>query len=117
MVAYGRLSPQIKPNYIQPSTHRDYIKEETTNEHMVSAREKREESDQNTEQLYSELQTPVLLIVLYFLFQLPILRKILFQYLPILFGTDGNININGLGFMSLAFGGCYYLLNKLMMTI
>ena len=109
--------PQIKPNYIQPSTHRDYIKEETTNEQMASSREKKEASDQNTEQLYNELQTPVLLTVLYFLFQLPILRKILFQYLPVLFGTDGNININGLGFMSVAFGGCYYFLNKVMMTI
>ena len=44
---------------------------------------------------YNEIQTPLLLAVLYFLFQLPFFRKFLFNYLPVLFSNDGNLNING----------------------
>ena len=109
--------PQVQPNYIQPPTQRDYIKESDSTEEMIRQREKTDRQDKQSEQLYDEMQTPLLLSILYFLFQLPILRKLLSQYLPILFGTDGNININGLGFMSIAYGGCYYFLNKIMATI
>jgi hypothetical protein len=108
--------PQVQPNYIQP-TQRDYIKESDSTEEMIRQREKTDRQDKQSEQLYDEMQTPVLLSILYFLFQLPILRKLLSQYLPVLFGTDGNININGLGFMSIAYGGCYYFLDKIMRTI
>ena len=104
--------PHVQPNYISPAI--PYIKETETAEEMISKHERREEKDKQSEQLYDELQTPALLAVLYFLFQLPILRKILFQYIPVLFSSDGNININGLGFMSVLFGVTYYLITMLM---
>ena len=109
--------PQVQPNYIQQQTHRDYIKESDSAEEMIRQHEKMETQDKQSEQIYDEMQTPVLVAILYFLFQLPILRKVLSQYLPVLFGTDGNININGLGFMSVAYGGCFYFLNKIMATL
>lgn len=109
--------PQVKPNYIQTTAQRDYIKESDTAEEMVKQYEKKESSNKRTDEIYDELQTPILLSVLYFIFQLPILRKLLVRYLPMLFNTDGNININGLGFMSISFGGCYYFLNKMMITM
>lgn len=109
--------PHVQPNFIEQTTRRDYIKETDSAEDMIRQHEKTDRQDKQSEQIYDELQTPVLLSILYFLFQLPILRKLLSQYLPVLFGTDGNININGLGFMSIAYGGCYYFLNKIMMTI
>lgn len=109
--------PQVQPNYIQPTTQRDYIKESNTAEEMIQQREQKESSEKRADQIYEEIQTPILLSVLYFVFQLPILRKLLLKYIPVLFSADGNININGLGFMSVSFGGCYYFLNKLMMTM
>jgi len=62
--------------------------------------------------MYNEIQVPILLAVLYFLFQLPFFRKFLFSYFPVLFSKDGNLNINGYIFMSSLFGIFYYLLNK-----
>ena len=44
---------------------------------------------------YNNLQTPLLLALLYFIFQLPIIKKYLFKFLPNLFGKDGNQNIYG----------------------
>lgn len=103
--------PHVQPNYISPAIQKDYIKESETAEEMINSYARREEKDRQSEQLYDELQTPALLSILYFLFQLPILRKFLFQYIPALFSSDGNININGLGFMSVLFGLSYYLIN------
>jgi hypothetical protein len=62
--------------------------------------------------MYNEIQTPLLLGVLYFLFQLPFFRKFLFSYIPILFANDGNLNINGYIFTSALYGLIYYVLNK-----
>jgi hypothetical protein len=109
--------PHVQPNYISPPIQKDYIKESETAEEMIRNHERRQDKDKQSEQLYDELQTPVLLAILYFLFQLPILRKLLFQYIPILFSSDGNININGLGFMSVLFGSSYYLLTTLMIRL
>ena len=106
--------PHVQPNYISPPIQKDYIKESETAEEMIYSRSRQDEKDKQSEQLYDELQTPALLAVLYFLFQLPILRKLLFQYIPVLFSSDGNININGLGFMSVLFGLSYYLLTTAM---
>ena len=106
--------PHVQPNYISPPIQKDYIKESETAEEMIYSRSRQDEKDKQSEHLYDELQTPALLAVLYFLFQLPILRKLLFQYIPVLFSSDGNININGLGFMSVLFGLSYYLLTTAM---
>jgi hypothetical protein len=105
--------PHVQPNYISPPIQKDYIKESETAEEMIHSHSRRDEKDKQSEQLYDELQTPALLAVLYFLFQLPILRKLLFQYIPVLFSNDGNININGLGVMSVLFGLSYYLITTL----
>jgi len=109
--------PHVQPNYISPATQRDYIKESETNEEIINKHTRKEARDKESEQLYDELQTPVLLSILYFLFQLPILRKTLFQYIPVLFSGDGNININGLGFMSVMFGVCYHLITTIMLRL
>jgi hypothetical protein len=109
--------PAVQPNYMPTPNKTDYIKESMTNDEMIQQHNYTAERDRESEKLYDELQTPVLLAILYFLFQLPIVRKILLQYLPILFSSDGNININGLGFMSMGFGLSYYFINKAMTVI
>ena len=65
------------------------------------------------DEMYNEIQTPLLIAVLYFLFQLPIFKKMLYSYFPILFSTDGNLNINGFIFNSIIFGFIFYILDKI----
>lgn len=99
--------PQIQPNYIpQPST-RDYINDANINDYYAA--EKREHT---LDSLYDELQAPLLLGVLYFLFQLPFFKKTVFKYLPFLCHNDGNYNFNGLIFTCALFGFIYYSLSK-----
>jgi hypothetical protein len=107
---------QIQPNYIPPTANHDYIKEDEDNEDIVNNYNSRAESDNNLDKIYDEIQTPLLLTILYFLFQLPIFKKYLFRYIPALFSKDGNTNIYGYLFTSGLFGSIYYFLSKVMIN-
>jgi hypothetical protein len=102
---------QIQPNYIPPppAGPRDYINETDDD---INNYYKNEKIENSLDSLYDELQAPLLLAVLYFLFQLPIFKKSVFRYLPFLCHTDGNYNFNGLIFSCALFGFIYYSLSK-----
>jgi hypothetical protein len=80
---------------------------------MVDRYNKNLNRQNSLDDMYNEIQTPLLLSVLYFLFQLPFFRKFLYNYFPILFSNDGNLNINGFMFSSILFGLVFYGLNKI----
>ena len=104
---------QIQPNYLPPPSMKDYIGEEV-DEDIVMRYNKQQNTSNNLDQLYDELQIPLLIAVMVFLFQLPIFKKMLYQYFPVLFLKDGNINIYGYVFTSILFGVLYYLIFKVM---
>lgn len=101
----------VKPNYI-PEGPDDYIKKYQTNEVVQEVNKKKEEKLKNIDFLYEELQTPIIITLLYFLFQLPVVKKTLIKNIPKLFKNDGNLNTHGYLFNSLLFSSCYYLLTK-----
>ena len=103
--------PGIQANYVPPppENQTDYIKDEDTNYTY-----KEETINSSMDAIYDEIQAPLLLSVLYFIFQLPIMKKLLFQYIPFLSNNDGNYNFNGLIFTSGLFGFIYYSLTKTM---
>ena len=105
--------PYVQPNYVPEVTNQpDYIKNYETNEDMINNYNKKAQNADSLDEMYNEIQTPLLLAVLYFLFQLPFFRKNLYTYFPVLFSIDGNLNINGFLFTSILFGLIFYMLNK-----
>jgi hypothetical protein len=100
---------QVQPNYVPQPIVRDYINDmsDDINNYYVS-----EKNQNSLDSLYDELQAPLLLSVLYFLFQLPFLKKSVFKYFPFFCHTDGNYNFNGLIFTCALFGFIYYSLSK-----
>jgi hypothetical protein len=107
----------IQPNFIPPlpqnQTKNDYISNYQQAGDIMNEYNSNLERSSTLDDMYNEIQVPILLAVLYFLFQLPFFRKFLFSYFPVLFSKDGNLNINGFIFMSALFGMLYYLLNKI----
>ena len=105
---------QVQPNYVPlpPKNSVDYIKEYEETDDMIDNYNKNSNRQNSLDDMYNEIQTPLLLAVLYFLFQLPFFRKFLYSYFPVLFSNDGNLNINGFGFTSVLFGLIFYILNK-----
>ena len=100
---------QIQPNYVPTPNLRNYIEEDNDD---ISAYYKYEKQQNSLDNLYDELQAPLLLAILYFLFQLPFFKKNVFTYLPFLCHNDGNYNFNGLLFCCALFGFIYYSLSK-----
>ncbi len=104
----------IKPNYIpkQDGFQHDYILEHQTNEEIIRAQAKKENNKNSFDRWYDEFQTPVLISILFFMFQLPIVQKQLCKVIPSLFNKDGNPSLSGYVFNSLLFAVVYYVLVK-----
>ena len=105
---------QIQPNYVPeiPKNHVDYINNYEETGDMINDYNRNMIRSNSLDEMYNEIQTPLLLAVLYFLLQLPFFKKHLFNYFPVLFSNDGNLNIYGFLFNSILFGLLFYLLNK-----
>jgi hypothetical protein len=107
--------PQVMPNYVPapPVQQQDYIRNYEQTSDMINNYSKNKQTSNSLDDMYNEIQTPLLIAVLYFLFQLPFLKKILFSYIPFLFSNDGNYNINGFLFTSVLFGVLFHFLMKI----
>jgi hypothetical protein len=107
------IDPQVVPNYVPPPpNNEDYIKNYEQTSDMVNQYNRGKQMNDSLDDMYNEIQFPLLLAVLYFLFQLPFFEKILYTYIPFLFSNDGNYNINGYLFTSILFGLLFHLIMK-----
>jgi hypothetical protein len=106
--------PQVMPNYVPPPPPQnvDYIKNYEQTADMIHQYNRGKQMNDSLDDMYNEIQAPVLLAVLYFLFQLPFFKRFLYAYIPFLFSNDGNYNINGYLFTSVLFGLLFHLLMK-----
>jgi hypothetical protein len=100
----NEIDEETKPNYV-PSGEK-YIKE--------NEKYKKEEG---VDKIYDEIQLPILLSIIYFLFQLPVFRKFMFNIFPFMFSSDGNSNIQGYFGFSIMFGLFYYVISKIILVI
>jgi hypothetical protein len=102
---------QTVPNYI-PRDPVDYIREHHENSRsFIDHRARSANQSESLDVIYDTLQVPILLAILYFTFQLPVMRKYLLLYLPSIFNKDGNHNLSGLLFISVLFSCTYYGIN------
>lgn len=98
---------EAMPNYIPPNTNK-YINDDDYIDHL--------KVNTNLNTFYTEIQYPLILSILYFIFQMPAFKNILFQYFNFLFSSDGNYNINGLLFLSIIFSLTNYLLTSVILN-
>jgi hypothetical protein len=96
---------QSRPNYVPGGNGGDYI-QQYSDFAEIAKRNKEKDSD-----LFDRLQIPIMCAVIFFLFQLPVVRKTLFKYLPSLYFTDGNPKISALLVQALVFAAGVYLFN------
>lgn len=104
--------PNVRHEYIPPASNNDYITEYEENEDIINGYNKNARTNDRLDDLYDELQIPILLSILYFLFQLPIFKKYLYHFIPAIFSSDGNINLYGYFFTCILFGLSYYIITK-----
>tara|TARA_Y100000780_G_C13694333_1_gene420835 strand:+ start:9013 stop:9681 length:669 start_codon:yes stop_codon:yes gene_type:complete len=100
------------PNYIPKQPMNDYIRDGSNYENVIKQQYDNEKLRRENEDFFDEIKIPILISILFFIFQLPIIRRTLLDKMPTFFLNDGNMSFNGITIFSLAFGLFYYLINK-----
>jgi hypothetical protein len=107
---------QIQPNYIPaPKITTDYIQEyQESADRKVREYEEKKMREKTAATWLDEFQTPILIGLLYFIFQLPIINTLIFKRFAFLsiYREDGNFNVLGLTLKCLLFGVLFYTVNK-----
>jgi hypothetical protein len=106
------IDQQQKPNHIagqglNEAPKQDYIRDMNTMETMLSERQRNANKEETLNQFYDEIQTPILIVVLFFIFQLPFVQQKVKLYLPGLF-VEGKATLGAYILQALLFGGIYY---------
>ena len=104
---------EVKPNYIpEPKYQEDYIKNKETPENLINQNNQEILNNDRLNYLINEMQIPLIISLLYFLFQLPVIRKYSQKLVPMLYKTDGNLNLYGHLANSVLFGSVFYIIFK-----
>jgi hypothetical protein len=107
---------EVQPNYI-PRTKltSDYVKdyEDVTLEN-IRKHDNRKEKTSMVDRILSDLQTPILVALMFFIFQMPMMNTMFYRNFSFLsvYNTDGNINFYGIALKSVLFGGIFYSLQN-----
>jgi len=104
--------PQVKPNYVPPVEKKDYIEQHDTIQSLMQQNKNTKEEQDKLDILYSELQMPIIVMALFFIFQMPFFQKKFQKLFPTLFLKDGHHNISGYLVKTVLFGGIFYGINK-----
>ena len=113
---------QARPNYVpdprsvhfQDGGGADYIKDYQSMESIVRANARQSNQLDTIEAIYYDIQMPILVGVMYFIFQMPVFRAQLLHFLPSLFGEDGNFKMIGLTATSAMFALVFFIIMKLL---
>jgi len=109
--------PAVQPNFVPEHPNDDYIADsENMDDYMLNNIKKNNRED-SLEILLENMQIPILLGLLYFLFQLPVVRSCVHKYMPSLFNKDGNQNLGGYMFFSVLFALSYFSITTLIKKI
>ena len=103
---------QMQPSYIPKHKDLDdYVRDhEKTTEKNLREYEDKKRRRNTIDNIITDVQTPVFIAVLYFIFQMPIINLLIFKRFSFLsiYNDDGNFNFNGLLLKSILFGSLYY---------
>lgn len=105
---------QIKPNYIPNQNTNDYINNNLSSDDIIRQNTRKYNKSDILDVIYDELQMPILIGILFFMFQLPFFRKYLMRILPSIFNNDGNFTLKGLMVTSSLFASSFYTLKKIL---
>jgi hypothetical protein len=106
----------MQPNYVPDEHSSDYIKQYDDFTTLAQQQKDIADNDARMESLYESLQLPLLVGVLFFLFQLPFVRKQLFVRVPSLFLRDGQPKMSGFLVLTSLFVGTTYLGQKYLLN-
>jgi hypothetical protein len=104
---------EIKPNYIPEPTKKDYIEQHDTYQDLIERNQKSTKQEEKIENIYEEVQNPLVATILFFFFQMPYFSNIMKHYIPALFNTSGTPTLIGHLYKASLFGFGFYGITKI----
>jgi hypothetical protein len=112
---------EIQANYIpKPKLSNDYIREhEIETREQMKTFEQSKQRESNLDSFLDEIQGPIMIGLLYFMFQLPIVNTSIFKHFSFLqiYNDDGNFNLIGLVLKSTLFSILFLTYQKIITTV
>lgn len=106
------MDEQIVANHIpKPKLTTDYLRDYEDKLTQLSAQhQKAKHQESLITSVYDEMQIPILIGLMFFMFQMPIVNSLMYRHLSFmkLYNEDGNLNLYGLIFKSTLFGLFYF---------
>lgn len=105
--------PKIKSEWIEDKGKvADYIKTEETQNQVLEAHKSNIEKSDQINSLLSHIQIPIMVSLLYCIFQTPIIKNSMIDYLGFLYKKNGNLTNIGYIVTSSLFGFLYFIMIK-----
>lgn len=105
---------QIQPNYLPNSGHTNFIDNRVSQDLINDYNQKQNTLLNNNDFIYDQLKIPIIVSILFFIFNFNTVNDNLNALFPSLFKSDTTLKTSGYAFKSLLFGVSYYSMNNLL---
>ena len=105
---------QIQPNYLPNGGHTNFIDNRVSQDLINDYNQKQNTLLNNNDFIYDQLKIPIIISILFFIFNFNTVNDNLNAIFPSLFKSDSTLKTSGFAFKSLLFGVSYYSLNNLL---
>ena len=102
------MDQNIKPDFVPEQPSVDYIQNYNTQQAQLQQLQQDTQRTLNLSYLIDELQLPIIVGLLFYIFQMPFTSSLLQKYLTFMFKKDGHYNQVGYISISVLFGAIYY---------
>lgn len=102
------MDQNIKPDFVPEQPSVDYIQNYNLKQSQIQQIQQDKQRSFNLSYIIDELQLPIIVGLLFYIFQMPYMDSILQKYLTFMFKKDGHYNQIGYISISVLFGAIYY---------
>ena len=106
---------QIQPNYVPNGGNTNFINNSVSQDLINEYNQRQNNILNNNDYIYDQLKVPLIVSILFFIFNFNTINDNLNAIFPSLFKSDSTLKTSGYAFKSLLFGGAYYSLNNLLL--
>lgn len=107
---------EIQSNYMpRVKFADDYVKDyENLTDVKIKHHERGKARSSIIDRICTDLQTPIFVALLFFIFQMPLVNTMFFRRFSFLsiYNSDGNVNFYGIALKSILFGSAFYMLDN-----
>ena len=105
---------QIQPNYLPSGGQTNFIDNRVSQDLINDYNHKQNTILNNNDFIYDQLKIPIIISILFFIFNFNTVNDNLNAIFPSLFKSDTTLKTSGYAFKSMLFGMSYYSLNNLL---